>query len=106
MKQNAFVCHAKNPDPYGKVCCPNMKREAKKWAKLRYQKKTLACKTCCNQCVARIQKAISDPNDKLYIIRSNKLMKWNKDKSIYMPVFKLQTIEQVKKKDPEAKFRN
>ena len=106
MDCNAFNSYARNKNPYGKVCCPNMKREAKKWAKLKHKGKVWACKTCCNHCVARIQRAINDPDDKLYSIKSNKLMKWNKSTSTLQPVFDLQTPSQVKRKDPGAVFRN
>ena len=102
---NAIVSYAKNPDPYNdKSCCPNMKRVAKKWAKLKHKGKTWLCKTCCNACVNRIQKSLNNEDDRLYTIKGNILMKWNKKE--YKPVFKLQTPQQVKKKDPNAQYRN
>ena len=87
-----------------------MKREAKKWAKIKYKRSVWVLKTCCGKCVDRIQKSVRNPDDKLYEIKSTKkhtlLMKWNRKESKYQPVFRLQTISQVKSKDPDAQFRN
>ena len=68
MNCNSFESYKKNSDPYAqRVCCPNMKREAKKWAHLKYGKKKLCVKTCCNRCLDVIQTSINKENGKFRI---------------------------------------
>ena len=105
MDCNAYQSYQKNSSPYAKkVCCPNMKREAKKWAKITFNKKVLCIKTCCNNCIKSIQKSL-DAKDEKFIIKNLILYKRNKEKK-HLPVFKCQTLAQVKKNDKDAVFRN
>ena len=106
MECNAIAQYKKNNNPYAKkVCCPNMKREAKKWAKIKYDKKTVCVKTCCNMCVKAIQSSLSNKNGK-YNIKNNVLHKKDVKDGKMKPVFKCQTLKQVKENDKTAEFRN
>ena len=105
MDCNSFESYKKNKSPYAKkVCCPNLKREAKKWGKIKYKNKTLCIKTCCSNCINTIQNSL-DTNNGKYMLKGNILFRKNIEKK-YMPVFDCQTVSQVKTNDKDATFRN
>ena len=104
MDCNSVESYKKNSNPYAKTtCCPNMKREAKKWAKIKHNGKIWCIKTCCNNCIVSIQNGLKK-GDK-YMMKKNTLYRnFNKE---WSPVFKCQTLEQVMKKlGDKAEFRN
>ena len=102
LECNAIEEFAKSKNPYKNKCCPNMKREAKKWAKIKHKGKTVCVKTCCNNCITAIQNGLKK-GDK-YEIKKDILYK--KSGGEWRGVFKTQTLSQVKKNDPGAEFRN